>query len=475
MDDTSIQEIVAEIASLLGGRGPGKIFQLSPTSLAIDFGLRDHGYLFISVEPARPRIYLIKRRVRDLEKQSQPLGQFGLTLRKETSGTRVRLVEKDPHDRVVRFYLEGSDDLGDPKALVLIAQLTGRSANLLLANSDGRIIQTLRPTEMIGEPYQPPQSPKRSAEAATPLLLQIHGGKFSSPSAAADDYFTTLIQESERAARIKAARADLHRKISQQQKLLRRLEDDLRSHADGDVQKKLGDLLLANFTTAKRKGNRVTLIDYFADDAAPIEVEIEEGVSLKEEAARRFKLYARSKRAAEQIELRLAIVKSEIAKLEEKFARFEYDPESAANLLSPHTKESTSKTKRVSPRIPGTRRYVSVDGWEILVGRTSQDNDFLTFKIAKPNDLWLHAGDYGGSHVVVRNPTKKEVPHRTLIQAAQLAAFFSQARKNSKADVHYTERKFVSKPKGAKPGLVRLQRFKNITVEPKEAAERTTP
>ena len=158
----------------------------------------------------------------------------------------------------------------------------------------------------------------------------------------------------------------------------------------------------------------------------------------------------------------------------EKFARFESDPESAANLLSPHTQESTSKSKPASPRIPGTRRYVSSDGWEILVGRTSQDNDFLTFKIAKPNDLWLHAGDYGGSHVVVRNPTKKEVPHRTLIEAAQLAAFFSQARKNSKADVHYTERKFVSKPKGAKPGLVRLQRFKNITVEPKEAAERTT-
>src|SRR5207245_9674827 len=123
-------------------------------------------------------------------------------------------------------------------------------------------------------------------------------------------------------------------------------------------------------------------------------------------------------------------------------------------------------------RIPGTRRYLSSDDFEILVGRTSKDNDHLTFKIAKPNDLWLHAADYGGSHVVIRRPTRKEVPHQTIIQAAQLAAWFSQAKKDPKVDVHYTERKFVSKPKGAKPGLVRLQRFRNITVEPKRSEER---
>jgi predicted ribosome quality control (RQC) complex YloA/Tae2 family protein len=96
----------------------------------------------------------------------------------------------------------------------------------------------------------------------------------------------------------------------------------------------------------------------------------------------------------------------------------------------------------------------------------------LTFKIAKPGDLWLHAADYGGSHVVVRNSTRKEIPPRTLIEAAQLAAYFSQAKKDPKVDVHYTERKFVSKPKKSKPGLVRLQRFRNITVEPKEAGTR---
>src|SRR5450759_785449 len=98
MDDQTIIDVVAEIEPLLIGRAPGKIFQLSPMSLVIDFRLRDHGDLFISVEPAQPRMYLVKRRVRDLEKQSIPLTQFAQGLRKELSDTTVRSIKKDPDD-----------------------------------------------------------------------------------------------------------------------------------------------------------------------------------------------------------------------------------------------------------------------------------------------------------------------------------------------------------------------------------------
>jgi predicted ribosome quality control (RQC) complex YloA/Tae2 family protein len=335
-------------------------------------------------------------------------------------------------------------------------------------------MQTLRPTKIagqqLGEIYQPPQAAKPRSQQPD-LRLKIQSGEFVSPSEAADNYFTTLIAGIDSAARIKSAQADLRRKISQQQKLLGRLETDLQSHADGEQHKKIGDLLLANLSTARRHKNRVRLIDYF-EDARPLEIEIDESASLQEEAARRFELYARSKRAVTQIKSRIGLVRKEIAKLEDQLSQLASDPSSFAAAPVDKLQAQPKSSKQISPRIPGTRRYLSSDGFEILVGRTSQDNDFLTFKIARPNDLWLHTADYGGSHVVVRNPGKKEIAHRTLIEAAQLAAFFSQARQNGKADVHYTQRKFVSKPKGAKPGLVRLQRFKNITVEPKEAVER---
>ena len=92
----------------------------------------------------------------------------------------------------------------------------------------------------------------------------------------------------------------------------------------------------------------------------------------------------------------------------------------------------------------------------------------MTFRVAKSLDFWLHAADYGGSHVVVRNPNRLEtLPPKTLVEAAELAAFYSQGKNQVKAAVNYTLKKFVNKPKGAAPGLVSLSSFKTILVEPK--------
>ncbi len=508
MDDESIKAIVAEIEPLLVGRAPGKIFQLGPLSLAIDFRLRD-GYLFISAEPVGPRLYLIKRRVRDLEKQSIPLSQFALALRKELAGGTLRALEKDSADRVVRFRFAGRDELDQPIERTLIAQLTGRSANLFLLDSGDNITHQLRPVRgaglQIGEEYQLPgggepqrrgSSPTRSGvgavrEGATGTPLESFlAGQFDSLSAALDTHYNALLNQQAFDASASTARADLRKKISRQQKLLKQLQADQASHAEAEQQKRLGDLLLANLSTAKRSRNRVKLIDYFSADAPVIEIELDEKVTLPEEAERRFALYSRSKRAVKQINSRIALAQRELATLEaqqaeletlvaegdatalEKFVSEPRVSRGGSKLLSVPPASAGGSKRKPEKKIPGVRRYVSSDGFEILVGRTSRDNDHLTFKVARPNDLWLHAADYGGSHVVVRNSTRKDVPHRTIIEAAQLAAQFSQARKDPKVDVHYTQRKFVSKPRGSAPGLVRMSRFKNITVAPKEGVER---
>jgi predicted ribosome quality control (RQC) complex YloA/Tae2 family protein len=486
MDDQTIKDVVAEIEPLLVGRAPGKIFQLSPMSLVIDFRLRDHGDLFISVEPAQPRIYLVKRRVRDLEKQSVPLTQFAQGLRKELSDTTVRSIKKDPDDRIVRFHFSGTDELGQDLEREMIAQLTGRAANLFLIDRQGVITNQARagkgPGQKIGEAYQKPPATggRPSATADGEIGKTIRSGV--SASAAADAYFTSLLVEQAFDNRAGAARAELRKKITHRKKLLKQLAQDLAGHAGAEHHKRLGDILLANLSTAKREGQRVVLIDYFADDAATVEIEIDEQSTLPEEASRRFALYSRSKRAVKQITTRLDAVRAQLDALNLRYGSLEKiiaerDEAALEKLVAasaPPTVVGGSRGKpgKKEKKIPGTRRYISSDGFEILVGRAARDNDYLTFKVAKPNDLWLHAADYGGSHVVVRNATRKDVPHRTIIEAAQLAAQFSQARKDPKVDVHYTERKFVSKSKGAAPGLVRLTRFKNILVEPKEAAER---
>src|SRR6266852_2760101 len=185
MDDQTIREIVAEIQPLLAGRAPGKIFQVGPLLLAIDFRLRDQRYLFISAEPGLPRLHLIKRRVRDLEKQSTPSNQFALALRKELSQTTLGSVEKDVRDRIVLFRFAGKDELEQAKERTLIAQLTGRSANLFLLDERDHVTHQLRSSRVlgqrVGDGYQPPKvgeppargwgvSPTRGPQTGEPRL-----------------------------------------------------------------------------------------------------------------------------------------------------------------------------------------------------------------------------------------------------------------------------------------------------------------
>jgi predicted ribosome quality control (RQC) complex YloA/Tae2 family protein len=112
-------------------------------------------------------------------------------------------------------------------------------------------------------------------------------------------------------------------------------------------------------------------------------------------------------------------------------------------------------------------RTLNVDGFEVLVGRGDEDNDYLTFHVAEPHDLWLHvAGGTPGSHVVVRNPDKGEIPEEVLERAAAAAAWYSKARGAPKVEVHYCRASDVSKPRGAPTGLVELARWKSLRVRP---------
>jgi predicted ribosome quality control (RQC) complex YloA/Tae2 family protein len=106
-------------------------------------------------------------------------------------------------------------------------------------------------------------------------------------------------------------------------------------------------------------------------------------------------------------------------------------------------------------------------GFEVLVGRGDEDNEVLTFEVAEPNDLWLHVGGgTPGSHVVVRNPNRVEIPREVVERAAAAAAWYSKARAAHKVEVHVCRAADVSKPRGAPTGLVELARWKSVRVRP---------
>lgn len=479
MHQETLREVVAELDQLLPGHFIGKIYQFSTLSLAIDFGLNQEGLLFLSIEPDAPRLYLIKRGLRALVKASKPQSLFVQAVRTMLSGGVVASVIKDKEERVVRVALNVTDELGDLHHRSLVVQLTGRSANLFLLDDDagGTILHALRPPigegQTIGDVYQPPLQSKTIVEEAP-----FSRGEFASISKALDAKYSQLELAQAFDERATALLAKQRKALAKQKKLKANLQKDLAAHGNPEDHKRLGDLLLANIANAERRAGRVRLIDYWAEGTPVIEIELDENTSLPEAASASFSKYGKSKRAIDEIGARLVKVDQEIVEIENRGNLLQEsiaarDEETLAEFEKTTDKKPRIKAKaRESKALPGMRRYLSSDGYEVITGRTARDNDRLTFREARPNDLWLHAGDYPGSHVIVRNSSRKEIPHRTIVEAAQLAAKFSQASKDTKVNIHYTQRKFLSKPKGAAPGLVRLSSFKSITVEPGENIER---
>ena len=483
MNQQTLKEVVKELNDFLPGRFVGKIFQLSPMSLAIDFGLKEKGFLFISVEPAQPRLYLIKRSARELEKASAPPGSFLQSLRVTLGGGRLLSLTKDESERVIRFSFAVADELGDAEVSFLIAQLTGRSANLFLLDTAGQITQAWRNPQGEGQHpgdlYHPPKLFAKSLSSDIPdEIAGLPHGDSTTLSEALDKHYQSLAVEHEFDSLSGNLLARLRKEINKRIKLQANLRDDLVAHGDPSEHKRLGDLLLANIGSAKRVGAKVSLTDYYAENTPTLEVEINENATLPDAAGESFARYTKAKRAVEEIGARLIQLDRELNELGEKRLKLEAaiasrDPNRLAEFEAPKARPLLDRKKRKAPlSLPGMRRYLSSDGYEVLVGRAARDNDQLTFRVARPNDLWLHAADYPGSHVIIRNSSRNEIPHRTIIEAAQLAAKFSQAGKDSKVIIHYTRRKFLTKPKGAAPGLVRLSGFKSITVEPAENLER---
>ncbi|MDQ3256170.1 MAG: NFACT family protein [Acidobacteriota bacterium] len=493
MHEQMISAIVDELGPALEGSVMGKVFQLSRAVVAIDFRTEGGRYLLLAAESSQPRLYFIKRTVRELEKVSLAPTPFALALRRHLSGARLVALTKDSGERIVRFLFTAPDVVGRQISWSLVAQLSGRSANLFLLDDVGHIVDTLLAAhgagQEIGDTYQPPPPAARPTPAAKEAPFTR--GEFATLSEAADDYYRRLAAERAFTERAAALSAKLRQEMGKRRKLLRNLESDLTAHGDAEQHKRVGDLLLANIANAERRGSVVRVVDYYAEDAPTIEIEVDEQKSLPEEAAARFARYTKAKRAAQEIARRAVTAREELAALEERqavletiidardegtlddFAGAGRAPGQARRVDDGRSASSSASKRAEAAAVPGARRYRSSDGYEILVGRAARDNDHLTFRVARSNDLWLHAADYPGSHVIVRNHQReRDLPHRTVIEAAQLAAHFSQARLDSKVAVHYTPRKFLSKPKGAAPGLVRMSNFRTLLVEPRESVER---
>jgi predicted ribosome quality control (RQC) complex YloA/Tae2 family protein len=239
----------------------------------------------------------------------------------------------------------------------------------------------------------------------------------------------------------------------------------------------------------------VTLINYYDPDCAEIAIPLDPAFTIAENAQKYFKKYTKIKRglkfAAQQLEkaeqeisylesvqtaLEFANQPSEIDEILLELQQSGYQSARTRNRGKGSNKDQGKEKGRRSnaPEKAGFHKFKSSQGVEIIVGKNNVQNDRLTTEMAAPNDLWLHVQKAPGSHVLIRSGSLggNQVDDVTLLEAANLAVYFSKMRSSSKVPVDYTSKKHVKKPPGFRPGMVIYDNFSTIIVDPNPATLR---
>ncbi len=481
--------------------------------------LRTGPSLWLLLSPRDPRL--------ELRDEGPPRGgprtAFQRQLAARAAGGLAAL-EQRSLDRVVTLRFGAARGFVPEPPVALVAELTGRHANLVLVAEDGTVLGVMRPVtrEMNryrevrpGVPYVPPPpydklDPRtagadelrrrlrgrelrrvrdvvdgigarlqaalegRLAEAAgarpadalegEPLEAAIAAlaDLVASPSA-----FLTRHGPGERGPDgLERLRRRAGNAVADRLSLARRrLADAERALADPEEPQRLraeADLLLAVAGSWRLDGSRATLAGY---DGAPVVLEVDPRRDAAGNAQLRYDRARRREARAQRARRELPALREEVSRLEAEAARLDTADEATLRGLVEEERPARQPARRARGAGEAGVRFAAPHGFEVVVGRSARENDAVTFAVARSRDLWLHAQGYRGAHVVVRSGGR-EVPFDTVLFAARLAAGFSEARGSSNVPVDYTLRKHVWRPKGAAPGAVQYTGQKTVYVEP---------
>lgn len=237
----------------------------------------------------------------------------------------------------------------------------------------------------------------------------------------------------------------------------------------GHFQKQ-GELLTANMHLVEKGDEFVKVLDYYDPNQSDITIQLKTDETPSENAQRFFTRYRKLINSKNVVKREIHKTIHEINYLRNLLQQVDTARESDIEEIREELKDQgylkkQKKQKRKKHQKPKPDEFIASDGTVILVGRNNNQNEYVTHKMAHRNDIWLHTLNIPGSHVVIRSNNPSE---ETLKEAAELAAFYSQARMSSSVPVDYTEIRHVKKPAGAKPGYVTYDNQKTINVTPSE-------
>jgi len=505
--------VTEECKHILTGGLLQKIHQPQPFILTFDIRKPGESWTFlISVEPGYARIHITTNKPKN---PPTPL-QFCQYLRSHLEGGRIESLEQEPGDRIIYINIIKSSI-----QYVLVVALTGNQSNVFVVNQKHVILRSLKPSKFeVGDQYIPPVLQNKSSSPSSFTPLQVGESQQTQQSAdltlpppslpdsegntknripvslELEERFRNQMDVQRRLEWFKVRTAEARKSLKQAIRRRHTLEADLEKSKKYQEYQRYGELLKTQIHTIQPRQAVIDVVDYY-DPALPtlslpLNILKDPGWNL-EDYFRKYRKYISAQEhlrpRLEQTEKKIQSLKEELeqlkkAELDDLLDSPADNPESLIEHSTPSPR-TLSKGQRNPQRMPQFhegqsskekkgkadqsakhyRTFESFDGLTILVGKSANDNDYLTLKVAKPDDLWLHARGTPGSHVVIRLEKATDVPHETLRDAATLALFYSNLKKSGKGEVIHTLKKFVKKSKGLKAGAVHVTREKSIWIE----------
>lgn len=547
----------------LGGRVE-KIFQPSRDSLIMLIkGSAGREKLLIVANPTAPRLHLTTA---SPENPPEP-PMFCMLLRKHLSGARLAEISQPPMERLAVFTFDSTDEMGFPVQKRLVAELMGRTCNLYLLGSEGRILDCLRriPLDentkraaLPGLNYQEPEKVEKQnpleftnytelltspgADLLCDRLMDTLGGlsplvcreaalqcagdtdsrienqdvpalaanlqayfrevltqpkpyfyaqadgtpkqfafcpireygscrQAESFSALLDSFYTLRDRRDAMRQKSQAIRKTVSNLCARLRRKLAVQEKELEATYDRERLRQLGDILTANIGRIKKGQTIAQCEDFYNEEMPIIDIPISPLLSPQQNAAKFYKDYTRMKNAEKELTHQISLGSEELSYLEsvqEELNRAGTDAEldeirqelQAGGYVRQDGGKARMKQKKLSPM-----RFESTDGFPIYVGRNNRQNDELTFRLARKDDIWCHASKVHGSHVIV-SCGGKTPPDNTLTQAAQLAAYYAETTGGQNIPVDMTTVKQVKKIPSGKPGMVIYHTYKTVIVNP---------
>lgn len=565
LDAVTVSALARELADKIEGGRIDKIQQPEKDMLLISLRAKGENLrLVLAAGTGNARVHLTRGA---FENPAEP-PMFCMLLRKHLVGARIVSVTQPNFERMLVITLDTHDELGVQSEKKLIAELIGRSANVILVGADGRIIDCMRRMDFGGDALRrllpgmiyrlPPAQDKKaffalesdarravisSADTTAPMdkwLLNAFsglspliarelsyrcGGDYSLFADAADalaeavaagelspwlikldgamrDYSFMAVRQYGALAELEQYpsfselldafylnrdRAEQQRRRSHDlTKTVRTLRDRLarklaaqreelkRTEGREDIRK-MAELVTANIYRIKRGDRSVEVEDYYSPDCPRIKIELDPLKTPQQNSAALFKEYNKLKAAEIHLttfiaegERQLDYLNSVMDELERAETERDLSDIRRELVATGYIRRAKGAKAERNTKPQAPYRFMTEDGFEVLVGRSNAQNDELTFKLARRTDMWLHVQKVHGSHVIVRCEGEA-LPARTLEQAASLAAFYSQGRDGGKLPVDYTMVKNVRKPSGALPGKVIYTEYKTLLAQGDEA------